>query len=247
MDQSGSILVSTDALTKSFGATEALSKLSFEMRSGEIACLLGPNGAGKTTTLKLLVGLLRPTAGVVRVAGLDPSTRPIDVKCKVGYSSDEPAFYDFLSGTETINFAAEMRGLDRVESWARIDSLVVLLEFKEALSKLVGTYSHGMKKKLSLLLALIHDPPVLLLDEPTNGLDPVAAARMREVLRSRSSAGTAILISTHLLDLAEQLCSRILLLHGGRLVAQGTVGDLRLKAGLADTASLEQAFFALIA
>jgi ABC-2 type transport system ATP-binding protein len=240
-------LVRAHGLRKSFGGLDAVSELSFELAPGEVVGLLGPNGAGKTTTLKLLLGMLRPTAGSAEVLGRDCTRESREVKARIGYSPDEPSFYNFLTGRETIDFAIAVRGVDAEPAWRALAPLVELLDFEPQLDLLTSNYSHGMKKKLALLSALVHEPRVLLLDEPTNGLDPPTAHRVRELLAGRAAAGCAILVSTHLLDMADRLCSRVLILNKGRLIAEGTPASVRTRAGVADAASLEDAFLKLVA
>ena len=243
----GEAVVSVVDLAKRFGPTEALAGLSCELRAGEVVGLLGPNGAGKTTTLKLLLGMLRPTAGSAAVLGLDCATQSREVKARIGYCPDEPAFYDFLTGRETVDFAIEIRGLERAPAWSRLEPLFASLDLTRELDLLVSGYSLGMKKKLAILAALVHDPRVLILDEPTNGLDPPTAAHVRTLLRELASErGTAVLLSTHLLDMAARLCDRLLVLNWGRLVAQGTVAELRERAELGQEALLEEAFLAIV-
>lgn len=241
------ILLAGEGLSKRFGQIEALSGLSFELQAGEVLGLLGPNGAGKTTTLKLLLGMLRPDAGRATVLGLDCTRDSREVKLQLGYSPDEPAFYDFLTGRETLDFAAEIRATDRERMWADLAPLVATLDFEPQLAHYTAGYSHGMKKKLALLLALAHRPRVLLLDEPTNGLDPPMAAKVRELLHARAQEGCGVLVSTHLLDMADRLCSRALVLHKGRLLAEGPPSELRARAGLPAEATLEDAFLKLVA
>jgi ABC-2 type transport system ATP-binding protein len=237
----------TLGLGKDFGSTRALDRIDVEVRGGEIVGLLGPNGAGKTTTMKLLLGLLRPTRGRAEVLGLDCTTDTVRVKERLGYVPDEPSFYEFLTGRETIDFAAQMRGLGRDAVWAVVEPLVEALDFGAQLDLLVSGYSHGMKKKLALLTALLHRPKVLLFDEPTNGLDPPMAAAVRELFLRLAAEGAAILVSTHLLEMADRLCPRLLLLDRGRLVAEGSRQQIRARAGLAESESLEAAFLAIIA
>jgi ABC-2 type transport system ATP-binding protein len=240
-------LVLAENLGKSFGAAEAVAGLSFGLAAGEVVGLLGPNGAGKTTTLKLLLGLLRPTTGAAQILGYNCTERSREVKERIGYTPDEPAFYAFLTGRETIELAASVRGIDRDEVWRRLEPLVETLDFGAQLDVLTHNYSHGMKKKLALLCALAHQPRVLLLDEPTNGLDPPTAHRVRELLAERARAGVAILVSTHLLDMADRMCQRVLILHRGRLLVAGTPAEVRLRAGIAAELSLEDAFLKLVA
>jgi ABC-2 type transport system ATP-binding protein len=240
-------VVVLSGLTKHFGQTEALAGLSCELREGEVVGLLGPNGAGKTTTLKLLLGMLRPTSGTASVLGLDCTTQSREVKERIGYTPDEPAFYNFLTGRETLDFVREVRGLDHDRTWAGLDGAIAALQFGDQLDLLVSGYSHGMKKKLAILAALAHGPRVLLLDEPTNGLDPPTAATVRSLFRGLASEhGTAVLLSTHLLDMAERLCDRLLLLDHGRLIASGSAAEVRAQAGFGPESSLEDAFLALV-
>lgn len=230
-----------DRLGKDFGSTKALDDLSCVVRPSEVVGLLGPNGAGKTTTMKLVLGLLKPTRGVVRFGDLDCTRDARTVKQRLGYSPDEPAFYDFLTGNETLDFVLNIRGASRDHVGALVDAL----ELDGVLDAATGSYSHGTKKKLALLLALAHRPGLLLLDEPTNGLDPPTAARVRNLLRECARAGAAVVVSTHLLAMADVLCDRVLVLDRGRLIAEGTPADVRAQAGTAE-GTLEDAFLALV-
>ncbi len=239
-------LLNAKGLGKRFGAHDALAGVDFELGSGELLGLLGPNGAGKTTTLKLLLGMLRPTSGSASVLGFDCTEASLEVKRRIGYSPDEPAFYNFLTGRETIDFASEMRGVARADAWAEIEPMIRALDFSEQLEVLTSNYSHGMKKKLALLLALAHRPKVLLLDEPTNGLDPPTAHAVKELLIEKAAQGAGILLSTHLLEMADRMCTRVMILHRGTIVARGSVADVRARAGVAPEASLEDAFLKIV-
>jgi ABC-2 type transport system ATP-binding protein len=241
------VLAEATGLGKSYGEVRALVELDFALRAGEVVGLLGPNGAGKTTTLKLLLGLLRPTTGAAHILGRDCTSESKEAKALLGYSPDEPAFHAFLTGQETIDFVLSVRGLDDAEHAARAAALVEALEFGPQLDVLTHNYSHGMKKKLALILALLHRPRVLLLDEPTNGLDPPTAHRVRELLAKEAQAGAAVLVSTHLLDMADRLCGRVLLLHRGRLIFSGSPAEARTRAALEPDATLEDAFLQLVA
>jgi ABC-2 type transport system ATP-binding protein len=243
---SGDDVLVLDGLGKDFGSTVALEALTCTVRRGEIVGLLGPNGAGKTTTMKLVLGMLRPTRGSARFMGLDCTRDAHEVKRRLGYSPDEPVFYDFLNGKETIDFVLNVRGVPLAEAWTRVTPIVERLEFGESLEVAAGGFSHGTKKKLALLLALAHEPALLLLDEPTNGLDPPTAARVRALLRERADAGAAVVVSTHLLEMADLLCDRVLVVNHGRLIAEGTPDVVREQAGVAAGASLEDAFLALV-
>ena len=235
-----------EGLGKSFGTVHAVHNLSFALQPGEVVALLGPNGAGKTTTLKLLLGLLKPTTGRCTVLGRDSTHAARAVKATLGYSPDEPAFHTFLSGRETLRFVCAIRGIDPERALVRLAPLIALLDLDAQLDVFTSNYSHGTKKKLALLAALAHDPRVLLLDEPTNGLDPPTAHRVRELLLARAQAGVAILISTHLLDMADRLASRVLVLDQGHLIAEGSPAAVRAQAGVPPEASLEDAFLQLV-
>jgi ABC-2 type transport system ATP-binding protein len=240
-------LLQANALRKTFGDHAALNGVDFEIRAGELLGLLGPNGAGKTTTLKLLLGMLRPSGGSAHAFGFDCTSDSLEVKRRIGYSPDEPAFYNFLTGKETIDFAVDMRGIPRESAWDELSPMVEILDFQAQLDVLTSNYSHGMKKKLALLLALAHRPKLLLLDEPTNGLDPRTAHAVREVLQMKARGGAGILISTHLLEMADRMCSRVMILDHGSVIAQGTPEQVREHAGVAASATLEDAFLRLIA
>jgi ABC-2 type transport system ATP-binding protein len=242
----GSVLVSAEALGKRFSGVVAVDQLDFELRAGEVVGLLGPNGAGKTTTLKLLLGLLRPSVGRAHILGFDCTRDALRVKEQVGFTPDEPQFYDFLTGRETLDFAISTRGLEPGRAWASLAETIALFDFEAQLAALTSSYSHGMKKKLALLCALVHRPRVLLLDEPTNGLDPPTALRMRELLRREVAAGGTALVSTHLLDMAERMCDRLIVMDHGRMIGTGSARELRVQAGVAPDASLEEAFLKLV-
>ncbi|MBX3227627.1 MAG: ABC transporter ATP-binding protein [Labilithrix sp.] len=238
-----------DKLGKDFGAHAALVDLTCNIHSNEVVGLLGPNGAGKTTTMKLILGLLRPSRGSATFhsahLALDCTRDARSVKERLGYSPDEPAFYDFLTGHETLDFVLNVRSAPAAVR-DRLPALIDALELGASLDAPTASYSLGTKKKLALLLALAHEPGLLLLDEPTNGLDPPTAARVRALLRARAEAGAAVVVSTHLLEMADVLCDRVLVLHRGRLVAEGSPAAVRAQAGVAESASLEAAFLELV-
>jgi ABC-2 type transport system ATP-binding protein len=244
---SGDYVLEADGLTKQFGTRLAVNDLSVRLVAGEIVGLLGPNGAGKTTTLKILLGMLRPSRGRAFVLGLDSRSNAVAIKQAVGYSPDEPSFYDFLTGRETLEFVTHVRGGNAVETFQRLGSLVDALEFAPELDRFVAGYSLGMKKKLALLVALAHAPRLLLLDEPTNGLDPPSAVKIRRALQELARSGVTVVLSTHLLDMADKLCSRVLLMDHGRLIFDGAPSAARQAAALSAEASLEDAFLKLVA
>jgi ABC-2 type transport system ATP-binding protein len=233
------------ALTKVYGDFVAVRDLSLSAGQGEVLALLGPNGAGKTTTLRMMMGLLQPTSGSARVNGLDCFGDRVAVMQRTGYLPDEPVFYDYLRGSEIVRFVGEMRGMNRAEVDRRAGPLMERLELSDAIDEFAANYSTGMKKKLGLVCALMHDPRLLILDEPTNGLDPFATRTLHAILRERQESGCTVLFSTHLLDQAEKLCTRIAIVHRGQLRAHGTLEELR--AHLSGGASLEEVFFAIAA
>lgn len=236
-------IIELDALTKRYGAFEAVAALSLSVVPGELFALLGPNGAGKTTTIRMLMGILQPTAGAARIDGLDCFRDRVEVKRRVGYLPDEPIFYDYLRGSEIVRFIGEMHGLDRAEIDARVAPLIEKLELGDAMEEFAVNYSKGMKKKLALICALVHDPRLLILDEPTNGLDPFATRTLHAMIREMAANGKTVFFSTHLLDQAERLCHRAGIVFKGRLAGAGTMEELR--KDLRPDSSLEEIFFAL--
>lgn len=236
-------LVEIEGLSKSYGAFDAVKDLTLSVSYGQVCALLGPNGAGKTTTIRMLMGILAPTCGSARIDGLDCFRDRVEVKRRVGYLPDEPIFHDYLRGSEIIRFSGEMHGLSRVEIDNRAAPLLQQLELSDALGEFAVNYSRGMKKKLALVCAMLHDPPLLILDEPTNGLDPFATRALHELMRANAAAGKTIFFSTHLLDQAEKLCTQIAIIAKGRLAAHGTLSELR--ARVTGDSSLEEIFFSV--
>jgi ABC-2 type transport system ATP-binding protein len=236
-------LVEIDGLTKAYGSFCAVDHLSLTVSHGQIFALLGPNGAGKTTTIRMLMGILAPTSGSAQIDRLDCFRDRAEVKRRVGYLPDEPVFYDYLRGSEIIRFTGDMHGLNRKEIEARTQPLLHDLELSDALEEFAVNYSKGMKKKLALVCAMLHDPALLILDEPTNGLDPFATRALHKVLREKAAVGRTIFFSTHLLDQAEKLCTQIAIMAKGKLAAHGTLSGLR--ARLSSDSSLEEIFFSV--
>jgi len=236
-------LVSIRSLVKRFGNFTAVDGLSLDIPAGCLFALLGPNGAGKTTTIKLLMGLLKPTEGSVTVCGMDAFDDSVRVKTAVGYLPDEPVFYDFMRGREIIRFCGEMRGLPVEEIEDHSAVLAERLQLTSALDEFAENYSRGMKKKLGLICAMMHEPPLLILDEPTNGLDPHSTQVLHALMKETVAAGRTVFFSTHLLDQAERLCDRVAIVRNGSIAAQGTLEELRGNFG--HDRSLEQLFFEL--
>jgi ABC-2 type transport system ATP-binding protein len=240
-------LIDIQGLAKRYGDFTAIADLDLAVGAGELFALLGPNGAGKTTTIRMLMGILRPSAGSARIAGHDCFSERVEVMRRIGYLPDEPVFYDYLRGREIVRFVGEMHGLARAEIARRADPLLARLELADAGEEFAVNYSKGMKKKLALLCALLPEPEVLILDEPTNGLDPYATRALHELMREQVAGGRTIFFSTHLLDQAEKLSHRVGIVFKGRLVAVGTPSELRARVAAtgAPAATLEDVFFAL--
>jgi ABC-2 type transport system ATP-binding protein len=235
-------LVETLQLTKRYGDKPAVRDLSFAVNGGEIFGFLGPNGAGKTTTIKMIVGLLRPTAGTVKVAGYDVVQQPIQAKAACGYVPDEPNLYAKLTGRELLRFVGDLYNLERAAGARRSEELLQILGLGEVADDTTDSYSHGMRQKLSLAAALVHDPKVLILDEPTVGLDPKSARLIKDILRQMANRGAAVMLSTHILEIAQNMCDRIGIIDQGTLVASGTMQELRQAQG---ERSLEDIFLSL--
>jgi ABC-2 type transport system ATP-binding protein len=237
-------LIETQALVKRYGDKVAVNNVSLEVKAGEVFGFLGPNGAGKTTTIKMIVGLLQPTSGTVRVAGYDVQTQPLLAKAVSGYVPDTPNLYAKLTGRELLRFVGDLYSLDRQRLAQRTEELLRVLDLNEAADQTIDSYSHGMQQKASLAAALMHDPKVLVLDEPTVGLDPKSARLIKDILRQMAERGTAVFLSTHILEIAERMCDRIGIIDKGELVAVGTMQELR-SLGKAGETSLEDIFLGL--
>ncbi len=237
-------LIETHNLVKRYGDKIAVKDISFDVRAGEIFGFLGPNGAGKTTTIKIIVGLLQPTSGSVRVAGYDVQKQPTQAKAASGYVPDTPNLYAKLTGRELLRFVGDLYDLDRQLATQRVDDLLRMFDLSAAADDTIDSYSHGMQQKTALAAALVHDPTVLVLDEPTVGLDPKSARLIKDILRQMAERGRAIFLSTHILEIAERMCDRIGIINQGQLIAVGTMDELRAldKSG---QASLEDIFLSL--
>ncbi len=238
-------MIEISGVSKSYnhGQVKAVQELSLEVRSGEIFGFLGPNGAGKTTTIKMIVGLLKPDAGTIRVNGLDNQKEALACKRQTGYVPDFPAIYERLTGLEYFNFIGDIYGVERSQRLERMEKWLELFELEKAVANPIQSYSHGMKQKIVLLAALLPAPRVLVLDEPLVGLDPRAAHSLKEIMRQHCDGGGTLFFSTHIMEVAEKLCDRIGIIHKGRLIACGRMDELRNLAK--DTRSLEDIFLEL--
>lgn len=235
------VVIGAHELGKKYGHVVAVDGLDLQVSKGEVFGFLGPNGAGKTTTIKMLMGMLAPSTGKAEISGMDCFTDRVAVKRVVGYLPDVPVFYDYLRGREILRFIGQMHGIERAELERRQNELMERLGLAEASEEYAINYSMGMRKKLGLACALVHDPPVLILDEPTNGLDPRASRQIQELIRESAAGGRTIFLSTHLLHMAERLCHRVGIIDRGKLAAVGTREELAGK--LAPGGTLEEVFF----
>jgi ABC-2 type transport system ATP-binding protein len=242
--QQSSDLIRIDGVKKSFGSKVALKNITFSVPSGQICGLLGPNGAGKTTLFRLLMGILKATEGTLLIDGRDAFEDRVEVKRLIGFLPDEPAFYSYLSGREVLELSAAMHGLDVTMTMARMYSIIAKLRLAGDLDNYAEDYSRGMKKKLGLLLAMVHQPKLLVLDEPTNGLDVESTHLFYDLISETAQQGTTVLFSTHLMDHVTKLCSHAVIINEGTLVAKGSLEELRSTFG---QASLEDIFLQLTA
>jgi ABC-2 type transport system ATP-binding protein len=237
-------LVVVDAITKWFGSKVALNHVSFAVPAGQICGLLGPNGAGKTSLFRLLMGILKATEGRLLIDGLDAFEDRVEVKRLLGFLPDEPVFYSYLSGREVLELSAAMHGLDVDVAMRRMETIALQLRLANELHNYAEDYSRGTKKKLGLLLAMLHEPKLLVLDEPTNGLDVESTHLFYDLISEEAHRGTTVLFSTHLMDHVTKLCSHAVIINEGTVVAKGSIEELRARH---EQASLEDIFLKLTA
>jgi ABC-2 type transport system ATP-binding protein len=243
---SGEAAVACEALTRRFGAQTAVDELTLHVPSGAFYGFLGPNGAGKSTTINILTGLLAPSAGRATVLGHDVAREPLEVKRRIGVVPDGLALFERLTGLEQLTFVGRLHGLSPLETARRSDGLLEAMELGADAGKLVAGYSHGMRKKLALACALIHNPRLLFLDEPFEGVDAVAAKGIRDLLARLVAAGnTTIFLTSHILEIVERLCTHVAIVDRGKLVAAGPVAELR-RAPDGSERTLEALFLSLV-
>jgi ABC-2 type transport system ATP-binding protein len=219
-------LVEVDEVSKSFGAKTALRNVSFSVPSGQICGLLGPNGSGKTTLFRLLMGILKASSGRLLIDSLDAFEDRVAAKRLIGFLPDEPVFYSYLSGREVLELSAAMHGLDVRQTMTRVAPIMAQLRLADDIDNYAEDYSRGMKKKLGLLLAMLHQPRLLVLDEPTNGLDVEATHLFYDLISATAREGVTVLFSTHLMDHVTRLCSHAVIINQGSVVARGSIGEL---------------------
>ncbi len=236
-------MILTESLTKHFGTKVAVQDLNLDIAEGEFFCFLGPNGAGKTTTIKMLTGLIQPTAGRAILGGRDIVKEPVNTKKLLGYIPDHPFLYEKLTGNEFMRFVAGLFQMDARHADAKTIELLELFGIDDVADQLVENYSHGMRQKLSFASCFLHDPKIVIVDEPWVGLDPKNIRFVKDYLKQKTSEGLTVLMSTHTLSIAEEVADRIGIIHEGRLLHVGTVSQILALAAERD--SLEDVFLEL--
>lgn len=232
-------MLKIENLTKIYGDKKAVDDLSIHIKPGEIYGFIGHNGAGKTTTLKACCGILQYDSGEITVDGVSVKQDPIKCKSKIAYIPDNPDLYEFMTGIQFLNFVADVFGVGAAERKERIEKYASAFEITGDLGTPISSYSHGMKQKLAIISALIHEPKLIIMDEPFVGLDPKASHLLKEIMREMCAKGSAIFFSTHVLDVAEKLCDKVAIIKGGKLIRSGSMEEVK-----GDT-SLEEVFLDL--
>jgi len=240
--------IATEKLTRQFGALTAVDNVDLRVQAGQFFGFLGPNGAGKSTTIKMLTGLLAPTSGRMELLGLDFQTHPVEVKRQIGVVPEGMGLFERLTGPEYLRFVGRMYGLDKATTEKRAEELLEFMQLADREKTMIADYSHGMQKKLALAAAVIHGPRILFLDEPFEGVDALAAGALKALLGRMTERGVTIFLTSHVLEIVERLCSHVGIIHKGRLVAQGSLEELREGAGGQDgeKKTLEQIFLSIV-
>jgi ABC-2 type transport system ATP-binding protein len=237
-------VIKLSGISKLYGSVKAVDNLDLTIQAGELFGFIGPNGAGKTTTIKILTGLIKPTSGVASIGNFDLDKDPLNAKAITGYIPDRPTIYEKLTGWEYLIFISDLYGLNRQKAESKAQEFLQFFNLDESSNKLIESFSHGMKQKLVISSALIHEPKALIVDEPLVGLDPKGARQVKSLFMDLCKRGTTIFMSTHSLGIAEAMCDRIAVINKGRLIALGGVNDLALQAGKS-RADLEEIFLEL--
>jgi len=232
-------MLKIEHLTKTFGGKRAVDDLSLQIEPGEICGFIGHNGAGKTTTIKSVCGILRFDSGEITVAGKSVKENPLEVKREIAYIPDNPDLYDFLTGIKYLNFIADVYGVSASLRQERVRTYADRFELTGDLAEPIASYSHGMKQKLAIISALLHEPKLLIMDEPFVGLDPIATKAVKDTMREKCAEGCSVFFSTHVLEVAEKLCDKVAIIKNGRLIVFGEMGAIR------GDSSLEAVFFEL--
>jgi ABC-2 type transport system ATP-binding protein len=242
------VAIQTHKLTRTFGNLTAVDNVDLQVAAGQFFGFLGPNGAGKSTTIKMLTGLLAPTSGSMQLLGLDFVSNSVEVKRQIGVVPEGMGLFERLTGAEYLNFVGRMYGLDRATTQHRSEELLEFMQLADRPKTMIADYSHGMQKKLALAAAVIHGPRILFLDEPFEGVDALAAGTLKALLGRMTERGTTIFLTSHVLEIVERLCSHVAIIHQGRLVAQGSLEELR--AGISgeegSKTTLEQIFLSIV-
>ena len=242
------IAIKTEKLTRIFGGLTAVDNIDLQVTAGQFFGFLGPNGAGKSTTIKMLTGLLAPSSGQMQLLGLDFSKYPVEVKRQIGVVPEGMGLFERLTGIEYLRFVGRMYGLDKPTTEKRAEELLEFMQLADREKTLIADYSHGMQKKLALAAAVIHGPRILFLDEPFEGVDALAAGALKALLGRMTERGVTIFLTSHVLEIVERLCSHVAIIHKGRLVAQGSLEELR--AGVpgveGEKKTLEQIFLSIV-
>jgi len=236
-------MIRVQGLTKYYSGRPAAKDISFNVEKGEVFGLLGTNGAGKSTTIKMMCGLLKPTRGSIQIGGIDLQRQPLKAKSLMGYLPENPLIYDKLTGAETLELIGKLRKLSKKLIDQRIEYYAKSLGLDEQIYHEVGTYSKGMRQKIAIAMTLIHDPDVVLLDEPASGLDPRYTKLLKDWVKNLAANGRTILLSTHIIEMAENLCNKVGIIDQGKLLAVGTLNDIQTSAGVNN---LEDAFLRLV-
>src|SRR6202795_1547322 len=242
------VAIVTEKLTRRFGALAAVDNVDLQVAAGQFFGFLGPNGAGKSTTIKILTGLLAPTSGRMQLLGLDFSSNAMEVKRQIGVVPEGMGLFERLTGAEYLRFVGRMYGLDRPTTLRRTEELLEFMQLADRPKSMIADYSHGMQKKLALAAAVIHGPRILFLAEPFEGVDALAAGALKALLARMTERGTTIFLTSHVLEIVERLCSHVAIIHKGRLVAQGSMEQLRAGVPSVEgrTLTLEQIFLSIV-
>jgi ABC-2 type transport system ATP-binding protein len=233
--------ITLTAVSKTYGDKQAVSDLELNVKTGTVYGLLGPNGSGKSTTMKMIMGLVKPTAGSVLVYGVDPQKDPLTIKKMIGYVPETPRLYEFLTAKEYLDFVCAVHGFDTKQQDPRINEFLEAFELFGHENEMIGGYSHGMKQKVAIIAALLGKPKLLILDEPLGGLDPKSAKIMKDLIHKLAGEGVTTLFSTHVMEIADAVCDRIGILYNGRKLTEGTASELRVMANMQGS-TLEEVF-----
>ncbi len=242
------LAIQTQKLTRRFGNLTAVDGVDLQVMAGQFFGFLGPNGAGKSTTIKILTGLLAPTSGSMQLLGMDFAANPVEVKRQIGVVPEGMGLFERLTGSEYLKFVGRMYGLDRATTQRRSEELLDFMQLAERPRTMIADYSHGMQKKIALAAAVIHGPRVLFLDEPFEGVDALAAGALKSLLSRMTERGATIFLTSHVLEIVERLCSHVAIIHKGRLVAQGSLEELRsgISGEAGSKTTLEQIFLSIV-